>query len=353
MPAAKRALGQLRNAYADWLEQHPGVELGEFCRTVATGRQHHQERVAIAFTSREEAIAKLRGESNEQQTNVKSTPRLGWLFADESQANRALLKELATEHAVVQEFLQQCSERLKKHTDGKISIEQIEGQTPAFVLQACQCKLWQAWGVEPDVCFGSGVGQYTAACMAGCLCFFDALVLVYEADQVRTEELSDEALSQFELLADQFNFYPPHLPLWCSIENEIVPTHRSLGGRYWRQHLESDIGPGFIAAVTEGDYEVGFVIGGLNQQNAEQIEKAGKTVIQTSTITPTSIALNENVGKLYLNGCDLNFDAVFGDSSAAPLSLPTYPFQRKRYWITEIAQFMKQEDLLEVESTLS
>ena len=101
---------------------------------------------------------------------------------------------------------------------------------------------------------------------------------------------------------------------------------------------------------------MGFVIGDLNEQVTEQIEKAGKTVIQTSTTSTTkqtSIALKETVGKLYLNSCDLNFDAVFGESYAAPLSLPPYPFQRKRYWITEIAQFMKQEDLLEVETTLS
>ena len=237
-------------------------------------------------------------------------------------------------------------------------LEQIESldaesQLLTFVLQACQCKLWQAWGVEPDVCFGNGVGQYTAACVAGCLCFFDALVLVYEADRIRTEGLTDEALSAFEQLADQFNFYPPHLPLWCSLSNEIVATHRSLGGRYWRQHLESNRVFDLIAAVTDGDFDTGFVIGGLSQQDLDRIEKAGKSLIQTNPDDSLQVALQETIGKLYLSGCDLDFAAVFGGRCVAPLSLPTYPFQRKRYWITEIAKFMKQEAPLEVEPTLS
>ena len=134
----------------------------------------------------------------------------------------------------------------------------MEIQVWAYLLQASHAKLWQAWGIEPDVCYGIGVGQYLAAASAGCVCFFDALVLVYEGQQIQNAGVSDEALSAFENLADQFNFYPPSLPLWCSLDNQIVPTHRSLGGSYWRRHLESQDDVDWLADFIKGDFDLSF-----------------------------------------------------------------------------------------------
>ena len=99
----------------------------------------------------------------------------------------------------------------------------------------------------------------------------------------------------------------------------------------------------------------------MKAEDIQKIEAAGKTVLQTPTHTSAesiSLALNQLIGQFYLQGCELDFAAVFAAESAdalpaPPLSLPTYPFQRKRYWITEIAKFMDQENLKEVESTLS
>ena len=360
----ENALQQLRGKYADWLDQHPDVEITQFCRTVATGRRHYQQRIAIPFESREQAIKALRSDS--AATQIAASPRMGWLFTEGSNDDRNSLRELANESDVVSEFLKQCHERLDKHSDGKFLLldqltnatDQTDGNSVwAYLLQASHCKLWQSCGIEPDVSYGVGVGQYLAAASAGCLCFFDALVLVYESQQIQDNGVSDETLTAFEQLADQFNFYPPSLPLWCSLDNQIVPTHRSLGGSYWRRHLESKDNVDWLAAATQGDFEMGFALGRLSVEAAEQIEAAGKTILQTPAAI-NSLALNQLIGELYLHGCNLDFAAVFAqDSSDAtttpPLSLPTYPFQRKRYWITEIAQFMDQENLKEVEPTLS
>ena len=287
---------------------------------------------------------------------------MAWLFTDGAADDREFLSELAIDSSVVREFLQQCHERLDKHSDGKFllldelakSTDQADGNSIwAYLLQASYRTLWHAWGIEPDVCYGVGVGQYLAAASAGCLCFFDALVLVYEGQQTRHGGFSDDSLSAFERLADQFNFYPPNLPLWCSLNSEIVPTHRSLGGSYWRQHLESQDDIDWLAAVTGTDFDLACMLGQPSDQAIQQLEKAGKAIMQTSNLQD----LNRLIGQLYLQGCDLDFAAVFamdgGDASAPPLSLPTYPFQRKRYWITEIAQFMDDENLKEVEPTLS
>ena len=36
-----------------------------------------------------------------------------------------------------------------------------------FALQMGLAELWRSWGIEPDVVYGRGLGEYAAACVAG------------------------------------------------------------------------------------------------------------------------------------------------------------------------------------------
>jgi acyl transferase domain-containing protein len=60
-----------------------------------------------------------------------------------------------------------------------------------------------------------------------------------------------------------------------------------------------------------------------------------------------SVAANDELatmlaamGQLYVNGATPDFAAVDRPWPRQKLSLPTYPFQRSRYWITEVAQYV-------------
>ncbi len=41
-------------------------------------------------------------------------------------------------------------------------------------------RLWQSWGIEPDVVLGHSVGQYSAACVAGVFGLEDGAMLMAE-----------------------------------------------------------------------------------------------------------------------------------------------------------------------------
>ena len=41
-------------------------------------------------------------------------------------------------------------------------------QPAIFAVEMGLARLWQSWGIEPDVVLGHSVGQYAAACVAGC-----------------------------------------------------------------------------------------------------------------------------------------------------------------------------------------
>ena len=41
----------------------------------------------------------------------------------------------------------------------------------------------------------------------------------------------------------------------------------------------------------------------------------------------------ESLGQLYVRGVAVDFSGLYGEAGYRRLQLPTYPFQRKRYWI--------------------
>lgn len=54
--------------------------------------------------------------------------------------------------------------------------------------------------------------------------------------------------------------------------------------------------------------------------------------------------LLEHGGQLYCNGFDLDYSALYSDRSRRRADLPTYPFQRRRYWISPAIEKITRRD---------
>ena len=48
------------------------------------------------------------------------------------------------------------------------------------------------------------------------------------------------------------------------------------------------------------------------------------------------------LGELYVAGVNPEFQRCQEINAVPPVSLPPYPFQKKRYWITEIADYVQK-----------
>ena len=389
---SENALKELCRSYATYLEANPHIDLDDFCFTLAAGRRHYEQRIALSFSSHKDAVKQLtdfvRSDEESDLTpngngkaraglaksggsdRASAALKLAWVFAPGGMDARSKLRGLAATYSVVDDFVKACSDRIEEHLGASgnssslvdlIASSQpnnLFSQTMEYVLQASLAKLWLSWEVQPDAAVGSGVGQYTAAAVAGCLCFLDALVLVHEREKLLANSAEDGDWDSFEKMADSFNFYPPNLPLVCSVSGDVIPVHRSPGGSYWRQHatVEPKIADS-VQALASLNGNVGMVLGTLNPNDTllSLLEKIELHLVGSAFAPAQSSStwLLSQLGHLYELGCNPNFAAVFSNANRQRLSLPTYPFQRKRYWITEIAKFMEAEETAEAKSVHS
>ena len=161
-----------------------------------------------------------------------------------------------------------------------------------------------------------------------------------------------DALDTFEQRADDFNFYPPKLPLISGHIGDVIPIHKSLGGGFWREMVSADRGPTdeAIAAFAQLRCDGVLQIGSYQQEAALPIDQCGNVSWQSTPASDEAsvgMHLMKTLGELYKRGWNPAFAGLYPAAGRRRVKLPGYPFEKQRYWITEISQFMNSEEELE------
>lgn len=370
-------LAKVAKTYSDFLDDNPAVNLADLCHTAAVGRRHYEHRAALAFGSPEEVREKLvelavENPSTSDVERTTSQPKLAWLLTGGDDSDLGAGRELYRAEPVFREFVNGLDERLKNHLENinrpDIGLREWfdsgfndQGEeTPnsdilLFALQSGLVQLWRSWGIEPDAVLGVGIGQLTAACVAGGVCFKDAATLLIQRQIALTataasaeeeeEEEAARAMNEFESYADSLNYYPPNLQIIDSLNGAVVPVHRSLGGSYWRQHLTDSASPQSLNTLNDLNCNLILQIGPDAKLHGNQ--DTGQ-LSETSRLLPSLIAgqqagstMLQTLGELYVAGCNPDFKTFNAPWERRRISLPHYPFAKKRYWITEVAQHLE------------
>ena len=400
------ALKNLAEMYTDYIASSTEVDVSDICYTAGSGRRHLEYRLAMTVRSKQDAVAKLNafcagtalpngsngfanGSSNGSSNgsangasngtlnrpniaglttgHAKSSPKIGLVFQNEfaKSPDEVLgqLRELYRTHDLVRETVVEFSDRLKEHlhqsnqselciqslTKEESASKQIPTRVLSFVLQSCVFKLFKSWGIETDATVGFGIGQYLSYAAAGGVCFKDALVLIYEQD--KRASLDEPDWEGFEQLADTFNFYPPNLPMVCSSSGEVVAVHRSLGGSFWREFaVDSSVNEKSVQTFAQQECDIVLQIADGNGQVESKNRSTLSILNDSMEASASTLAV---LGELYTLGVPVCFRGLYARRKCKKLSLPNYPFEKKRYWITEISKFMSEEDLKGVSQEVS
>jgi acyl transferase domain-containing protein/acyl-CoA synthetase (AMP-forming)/AMP-acid ligase II/acyl carrier protein len=175
-----------------------------------------------------------------------------------------------------------------------------------------------------------------------------AIAQRFEAENITTQELTvshafhspmmDPMLERFEQIAQEITYHPLRIPLVCNLTGNICNTGETLDASYWRQQTRNTVqfAAGIQTLVNEG-YETFLEVG----PHATLINMGKRCVPPDKGTWLTSLRkdqdnwqmLLQSVSTLYTHGYHLDWSGFDGDIQRRKLALPTYPFERQRYWL--------------------
>ncbi|MBE9230111.1 acyltransferase domain-containing protein, partial [Phormidium sp. LEGE 05292] len=150
--------------------------------------------------------------------------------------------------------------------------------------------------------------------------------------------LIEPILDSLEQAASQISYQPLKIPLISNLTGQMLQPGETLNARYWRNHAREPVQ--FMAGVNtlldEGlniflEISAKPTLSRLGRQCQQE-----KDAIWLSSLTTQQEdwqSLLNTLSTLYLQGVEINWRGFDQDYSRSLLSLPTYPFQRQRYWI--------------------
>ncbi|GAB7066829.1 type I polyketide synthase [Mycolicibacterium hodleri] len=427
------ALAALARRYDTWLSVHPDVDLDAVCRTAGTGRSHFEHRAALVVDSVATArdglaeLAENRLRPGVVRGEHANHPTTAWLFTGQGSQYPGMARELFAQEPVFAETVLQCADAVKDivarpllevmfatdlDTGGKAgeALRHTSFAQPAlFAVEMGLARLWQSWGVEPDVVLGHSVGQYAAACVAGVFSLADGARLIAErgrlfgslpeggrmvavfadaklVEQVAADfprvsvgayngpntvlsgpgedlesaverfeeegirctwlqtshafhsELLDPVLDEFESFAAQVNFAAPILPLVCNRTGAVLTPQTPLDAPYWRRHSRQPVQfAESVRTVAALGCSVLMEIGPQPVLTSAAVQvwpehlAAPRAVLSMRKGVDDRCQIADALAAAYVGGHRPRFDA-FHRGNTAPLELPTYPFQRRRFW---------------------
>ena len=323
-----QALRELVQRYVTFLAQATAVDFGDLCYTAQVGRSHFAQRLSLVAASAQEAQAKLSAFLHEgegqgvdvQVGTVASTlPKIAFFFGGDPANFPDGGSDLYATQLAFRQAFDQCATLAAPYLDQPLSAflaapnpESVASPTAPgplfyrFALDYALAALWQSWGIVPDQLSGQGVGDYVAATVAGVFSLADALKLL-----AAHSKMGQHPSGQFNPVAGQLAYRTPAIAL---IDGR---TGQLLGGdvataAYWAQPR--------------------LAPGAEHQRALTALAAPGNVVI---TSQGSWAAILADVGQLYRAGAAINWPTFYQDPARTPrkVCLPTYPFQRQRYWV--------------------
>ncbi|MFD0685019.1 SDR family NAD(P)-dependent oxidoreductase [Actinomadura fibrosa] len=278
--------------------------------------------------------------------------------------------------------------------DDADALNRTEFTQPAiFALEVALFRLVESWGIRPDFLAGHSIGELAAAHVAGVFSLEDAARLISARGRLMQALPSGGAMVAIQATEDEVI---PHLTDEVGIAAVNSPTSIVISGTeeavsavvehftdrkttrlkvshafhsplmdpmledfrkvaetivyseptikltkdvtspdYWVRHVREAVRFADDVRYLDGEGVTRFleigpdgVLTAMAQQTTE-----GTMAATLRRDRPETESLFTGIGRLYAAGVQVDWDAVFDGTGAQRVDLPTYPFQRQRFWI--------------------
>ena len=366
------ALRHLAERYVTWLDERAAGHsaqgedvapvLSDMAWTASVGRSHFAHRAGVVFQDARrlrEGLSALRA-ANEGPA-AEAPARIAFAFADDLGRWTGMGETLHRSEPLARDVLERC-EAAFRELEGASLLEAMFGragsdavlhdpawmQPSVYALECALAALWSSVGVRPGVVFGQGPGEIAAAQAAGMIDLEAGLRvaamrgrLLGALPQVGAQSgaLVDlqETLAGVEITPAVATF----------VSGTTGGTSRpgdTLESDYWQGQAVEPFNLGVaVAALVELDVDAVVEIGpdaALGPAIRDAWPRAagrGAPTLVSSLRRPAAEA--DDVGfaaaaaQAFEAGIPLRFEGLFAGETRRRVSLPGYPFQRRRFWI--------------------
>jgi 3-oxoacyl-(acyl-carrier-protein) synthase/thioesterase domain-containing protein len=320
-PAALEAAAQ---NLARHLEENTASSLADAAFTLAVGRKAFRHRCAVVAKDTREAARALASKEARDAVTGEATESVQIALFFPGSGGRLLgaAGELSSEPAFV-EAMEACLACLRPRVEEALLMPGA-GTLPAlFAAEYAVGRLLLSWGVVPAIVAGEGAGEYVAACFAGILSLEDTSVLIAECSRW-TEPPSPGELERFAQLCRTVRLDEPRIRVASSRTGGWVTNAQATDPQFW-----SDPPPGACpkgAAVTRpGAARFEPDVAGLLREAIPALPPAGDPRTDLEFFLAA-------VGRLWTAG-GIELGGLYEGQARRRVPLPTYPWQRSRYWI--------------------
>ncbi|NET12288.1 MAG: SDR family NAD(P)-dependent oxidoreductase, partial [Okeania sp. SIO1H6] len=453
----EKALEDLVSNYQNYVETFretslqgtfPETSLPDICYTANTGRAHFNHRLAIIASEPKELIEKLVdwnakkevvGVFSGQTDGGSKSPKIAFLFTGQGSQYVNMGRQLYETQLTFRKALEECDQILQAYLEVPLLeviypkdaqkssvLDQTAYTQPAlFAIEYALAKLWESWGMKPNVVMGHSVGEYVAATVAGVFSVEDGLKLIamrgklmqqlpsggemvsllasesqvieaigeyssqvaiaaingpksivisgeregiaaicskLESQRVKAKKLQvshafhsplmEPMLAEFAAVAQEVTYNQPRISLISNVTGEKVSAEIATP-EYWVRHVRQPVKfAQSMKTLHEQGYQLFLEIGpkpillGMGRRCVSGDSgvwlpslRPGKIPLETEKSEDTSLLNNDwqqilsSLAQLYVQGAKVDWRGFDRDYVRQKVILPTYPFQREKYWI--------------------
>jgi myxalamid-type polyketide synthase MxaD len=385
--SAKTAEGVagLVDAYRDLFRKPTNASIADLCYTASCRRDHHPHRVFCVAKSKD-AMAATLDDIRVEPAPAGNKGKVAFVYSGLGSGWAGMARGLFREEPVFARAVEDCERELRRFADWSLGDllhetswldDAAHYHLALFVLQIGLTAVWRSWGIQADGVVGHGVGEIAAAHASGAIELGDALSLVWRRGHPPAESsghgaMAATALSLRETTAtsDELDAAPERLETsdrsvttgraQLDMYSTVTGTNirgQSLSPSYWRRQVREPVCFAEATSAMLADGYDCFIEIGPHPSLLTDIEATAATHgAAVSTLASLRRGQDDrtaaltSLGGLYKRGFEIDWSRVT-DSDSRCTSLPTYPWQRQRYWFDPIAP-AEQQPLNDAQSAL-
>ena len=345
------ALDRATENALDYLESHPDVPLADVAYTLQVGRRRFARRRALVCRDREDAIRALRERAGRRVLTgdlASNDTTVAFMFPGAITPPAGCAQDLYEQEPVFRAAIEECAAALER--DLPVDLRDVLYPLPAevrgateklaapavaqaalFAVEYALSRLWMHWGVTPAVVVGEGTGELVAAVVAGVFQVPDAITLAVRRAQLSTNTRADaDALAAAVRRVERKT---PKVAMAAAATGGWVSAEQAVDADYWTTTLRKPAAGADLRGLLARSPIVMLTVG---PQDSDSQGAAVATLPTLRRRRGDVESMFDTLAELWLQGVEVDWQALHDQERRVRVPLPTYPFERERYWIDPV-----------------